>query len=57
MDATADQANNDRGRAPRWPREVVVEHDDGTVSLLADVSVTAGTVRARRAGDRFREDN
>jgi hypothetical protein len=39
-----------------WPREVVVEHDDGTVSLLANVDVSAGTVRCRRAGDVFREE-
>jgi hypothetical protein len=40
----------------RWPREVVVERDDGTVSLLADASVVDGTVRARRADDVIREE-
>lgn len=38
----------------RWPREVVVENGDGTVSLLADVALVGGSVRARRAGDVFR---
>jgi hypothetical protein len=39
----------------RWPREVVVENGDGTVSLLADIAVIDGTtVRARRADDVFR---
>jgi hypothetical protein len=42
--------------ATGWPREVVVEHGDGTVSLLANVAVSEGTVRNRRAGDVFREE-
>jgi hypothetical protein len=39
----------------RWPREVVVEHSDGTVSLLQDVALVGGTIRGRRADDVFRE--
>lgn len=38
----------------RWPREVVVEHGDGTVSLFQDVDqVDWKAVRGRRAGDVF----
>jgi len=39
-----------------WPRKVVVEHQDGTVSLLSKTNLVDGTVRAHRAGDIFRED-
>ncbi len=39
-----------------WPREVVVEHADGTVSLLANVDLIDGNIRGRRAGDIFREE-
>lgn len=39
----------------RWPREIVVEHGDGTVSLFQDVDqVDWSQVRGRRAGDVFR---
>ncbi len=40
----------------RWPREVVVDHGDGTVSLFAEVKTVEGTIRGRRAGDVFREE-
>jgi hypothetical protein len=39
-----------------FSREIVVEHSDGTVSLLANVDHIDGTVRGRRAGDVFREE-
>ncbi len=39
----------------RWPREVVVDHGDGTVSLLQDIALVDGKkIRGRRAGDVFR---
>lgn len=39
----------------RWPREIVVENGDGTVSLLADVKIKRGDiVRGRRVDDVFR---
>ena len=41
-----------------WPREVVVDHGDGTVSLFANVSAIdrdREEIRARRASDQFRE--
>ena len=39
-----------------WPREIVVDHGDGTVSLLANVDMIRGAnVRGRRADDIFRE--
>lgn len=49
------------GRKPeahqRWPREIAVDHGDGTVSLLQDIAIINGsTVRARRADDVFRKD-
>jgi hypothetical protein len=40
----------------RWPREVVVEHSDGTVSLFSAENAKDGVIRARRAGDRVREE-
>jgi hypothetical protein len=46
----------DQVRTPVWPREVVVEHSDGTVSLFSQVEVIDGTIRARRAGDVFRAE-
>lgn len=40
----------------RWPREIVVEHGDGTVSLFQDVDqVDWSQVRGRRAGDVFKD--
>ncbi|MFH0299818.1 hypothetical protein AAFX91_21805 [Bradyrhizobium sp. 31Argb] len=40
----------------RWPREIVVDHGGGTVSLLQDVALVDGKkIRARRAGDVFRK--
>ncbi|MET4206856.1 hypothetical protein [Bradyrhizobium sp. LA2.1] len=40
----------------RWPREVVVDHGDGTVSLLQDVdAIDWAKVRGRRAGDVIRK--
>ncbi|UPJ65235.1 hypothetical protein [Bradyrhizobium sp. 191] len=42
----------------REPREVVVDHGDGTVSSLMDakfLEVIDGIVRGRRAGDVFRK--
>jgi ATP-dependent Clp protease ATP-binding subunit ClpX len=38
----------------RWPREVVIDHGDGTVSLLQDASISDGVIRGRLAGDVFR---
>ncbi|MCP1998789.1 hypothetical protein [Nitrobacter winogradskyi] len=39
-----------------WPREVVVDHGDGTVSLLANVDdLAGGIIRVRRVDDVFRE--
>ncbi|UGA45961.1 hypothetical protein HU230_0007960 [Bradyrhizobium quebecense] len=39
-----------------WPREIVVDHGDGTVSLLANVpEIRGAVVRGRRAGDVLRE--
>jgi hypothetical protein len=58
MDARLDQTPRIANRVCHvngWPREVVVEHGDGTVSLLANVSFIEGVVRGRRAGDVFRE--
>lgn len=43
--------------ARREPREVVVDHGDGTVSPLMEarfLEVIDGIVRGRRAGDVFR---
>ncbi|MBR0962248.1 hypothetical protein [Bradyrhizobium japonicum] len=42
----------------RQPREVVVDHGDGTVSPLMEarfLEVVDGIVRGRRAGDVFRK--
>ncbi|MET4247556.1 hypothetical protein [Bradyrhizobium sp. LA6.7] len=40
----------------RWPREVVVDNCDGTVSLLQDVgSIDWRNVRGRHAGDVIRK--
>lgn len=39
-----------------WPRKVVVDHGDGTVSLLANVDdLAGGIIRGRRVSDVFRE--
>ena len=39
-----------------WPKEIVVDHGDGTVSLFANVAdAHRSQIRARRAGDVFRE--
>ncbi len=42
--------------ATGWPREVVVDHGDGTESLFANAACSDGVIRARRAGDVFREE-
>lgn len=39
-----------------WPREIVVDHGDGTVSLFANAGAGDGVIRPRRAGDVFREE-
>lgn len=39
-----------------WPREIVVDHGDGTVSLFANVDgAHHSQIRGRRADDVFRE--
>jgi hypothetical protein len=45
-----------RAVAARWPKEVVVEHNDGTVSLYSGFAGENDVIRARRAGDIIRED-
>lgn len=50
----------DWGLVARWanycdePVRAVVEHADGTVSLLSDVSIVDGTIRGQQSGDVFR---
>lgn len=45
----------DRVRRGLQPVDVVVEHKGGTVSLLSQVDVVSGVVRARMPGDKFRK--